>query len=154
MPRFSANIEASFLKTVVAVGPMPPVAANTNGEKQALSYLSNTFIICLSFLMFKKLITSGQLGMKIGACKKFKHPDIEKCTLPILTPKVSGNKIKMGTIFSIGSSKLQYDKIIFLSFLWATVKVLLTLFAVENIMIRGIQVGRSLLCPKFYLLCL
>ena len=37
MLRFSANIEASFLKTVVAVGPMPPVAANTNGEKQALS---------------------------------------------------------------------------------------------------------------------
>jgi len=39
MLRFSANIEASFLKTVVAVGPMPPVAANTNGEKQALSHV-------------------------------------------------------------------------------------------------------------------
>ena len=37
MLRFSANIEASFLKTIVVVGPMPPVAANTNGEKQALS---------------------------------------------------------------------------------------------------------------------
>ena len=41
MLRFSANIGASFLKTrvktVVAVGPMSPVAANTNGEKQALS---------------------------------------------------------------------------------------------------------------------
>ena len=37
MDRFSDNKEASFLKTVVAVGPMPPVAANTSGEKQALS---------------------------------------------------------------------------------------------------------------------
>ena len=32
MDRFSDNKEASFLKTVVAVGPMPPVAANTSGE--------------------------------------------------------------------------------------------------------------------------
>ena len=37
MLHFSANIEASLLKTDVAVGPMPPAAANTNGEKQALS---------------------------------------------------------------------------------------------------------------------
>jgi len=33
MLHFSAYIEASFLKTVIAVSPMPPVAANTNGEK-------------------------------------------------------------------------------------------------------------------------
>jgi len=32
-----ASIEASFLKTIAADGTMPPVAANTKGEKQALS---------------------------------------------------------------------------------------------------------------------
>jgi len=34
MLHFSDNIEASFLKTVVAVGLMPPVAANTTGESK------------------------------------------------------------------------------------------------------------------------
>jgi len=37
MQRFPASIETSFLKAVVAVGPMPPLAAKINGEKQALS---------------------------------------------------------------------------------------------------------------------
>jgi len=42
MLRFTANIEASFQKKIVAVGPMSPVAANTKGEKQALSTTKNT----------------------------------------------------------------------------------------------------------------
>ena len=37
MFHFSANIDATFRKTVVAVGPIPPVAAKTKGEKQAFS---------------------------------------------------------------------------------------------------------------------
>jgi len=36
MLHFTANIEASFLYTVVAARPMPPVAAKTKGEKQPL----------------------------------------------------------------------------------------------------------------------
>jgi len=38
-------MEASFRKTVVATGPMPPVAENTNGEKRAFS----TSLICSSY---------------------------------------------------------------------------------------------------------
>ena len=37
MQHFPANIETSFLKAVVAAGPMPPLAAKINGKKQALS---------------------------------------------------------------------------------------------------------------------
>ena len=33
----SANMEASFLYTVVAGGPIPPQAEKTRGEKQTLS---------------------------------------------------------------------------------------------------------------------
>ena len=57
MLRFSANIEASFLKTVVAVGPMPPVAANTNGD------ICNVFVYLLT--------VSNQ---KQPSCKKRRGP--------------------------------------------------------------------------------
>ena len=54
-----------------------------------------------------KLVTSGQLEAKIRARKRVENPDIEKRTLPILTPKIPGNNIKTGTIFTIGSNELQ-----------------------------------------------
>ena len=80
------------LKTVVAVGPLPPVAANTSGEKQVLS-TSNTLIIYARRLALMKMVTLRQWGTKIGALKRVKHPDIEKRTLPIPTPKISSNNI-------------------------------------------------------------
>jgi len=43
-------LEASFRKTVVAVGPMPPVAEKTNGEKHALftSLIHSSYARCFS----------------------------------------------------------------------------------------------------------
>ena len=52
MLRFSANIETSFLKTVVAVGPTLPVAANTNGD------ICNVFVYLLTvYLLTVYLLT-------------------------------------------------------------------------------------------------
>jgi len=57
--------------------PILPVAAKTNGK----SKLSSTFIIFPLLFMFMKLVTSGQLSMRIGVCKRVEYPDTEKIVM-------------------------------------------------------------------------
>ena len=57
---FLSQHRGKLLKTVVAEGSMPPVAAKTNGGKASSLHLQNFFIISLSFLLFINLIAPLQ----------------------------------------------------------------------------------------------
>jgi len=53
-------MEASFQKKVFAVGPMPPVAENSNGEKHALSTSRiRSLIVYVMFLSLMCYIAPG-----------------------------------------------------------------------------------------------
>jgi len=94
---FSANTEASFLKKVVEVGPMPPGAAKPKGESK-LSPLPESIHHVLDIL---NLVAVRSRNRSTGAKGLIKHPSVKKCMLPMPTPKISSNSIKMSSIFSI-----------------------------------------------------
>ena len=66
--------------------------------------LSYSLVIGSFFLEFVLFVALSKGSVAMALCVRIEYPNVEKCTLPVFTPKTFGYNIEPRSIFTVGSS--------------------------------------------------
>ena len=64
-------------------------------------YLTDSFVILFSLLLFILPVALGNGAVLLGAGKGIENRDVEVCPLPVSFPKVLCDDVKAGPIFTV-----------------------------------------------------
>ena len=67
-------------------------------------YLTDSFIILSSLLLFILPVALGNGAVLVRAGKGIEYPDVEVCPLPVSSPKVLCDDVKVGPVFTVRRS--------------------------------------------------
>ena len=64
-------------------------------------YLTDSFVILSSLLLFILPVALGYGAVLVRAGKGIEYPDVEVCPLPVSSPKVLCDDVKAGPVFTV-----------------------------------------------------
>ena len=67
-------------------------------------YLTDSFVILSSLLLFILPVALGYGAVLVRAGKGIEYPDVEVCPLPVSSPKVLCDDVKAGPVFTVRRS--------------------------------------------------